>query len=422
MMRRAIVIALLFLLGCGGGGPGMYAPGKSAQPTPEGASAAPSTKKFDFATEMKKEASDLRPFTVAAPDGSFTATVSAKSAPKISVPDDRHFAVVFDIGSSRAIDCAVFKKRVDPASTVWNLGVAPIESLQKQVLGIDVGADDDRPYLTLNIAAINDKKAAIVLKATVVALPESAVLCRHEDVGYVASAKAATLELARSLKWNRPAREARFHDLTVARVGGVTLGWNERFLYDGKDGVSFAMEYGALLLTKGDEGEVVAEDDVTVDEIDRDGLITSITKGEGTPKGLVTNVVLRRKSGVEYELDGMSEGEKVHATVKSKRPLRGMSLLAEDVLANARAAKPGVLFQETFSASDTTKTVRTATYTRAPSSTPAAPVYSVKSEDDDYVIAFDAQGSPVKSSGKIKGIAFEGARVFAKGDPRRNKK
>jgi hypothetical protein len=423
-MRRAVVVTSLLALSslhCSGG---MYAPGKAATKPPDAAAApnAPaSRRKFDFSAEMKKESSGLKTFAVAAPDGSFTASVSASSAPKVTAADERSFSVAFDIGSKRSMDCAVFKKRIDPASTVWNLGVEPIEKMpDRDVLAVELGADDDRAVLTLVMAALNDAKEAMVLKVTVVALADSAVICRHEEIGYVATAKAVTLELARTLKMNRPARGARYHDLALIKINGAAVGWVERFLLDGENGVAFEMEYGATLFGAG-KGDVYAEDDVTVTETDKDGFVKTITKGEGTPSGLTKRLVLERKGPTDYEVDGELAGNKVHTKFKSKKPLRGMTLVAQDVMANARAAKAAPFTEETWASATPPGEIQTATYTRAAQFDPNAPAYSVKQGDDEFTTTYDAQGLPTRLSGKLKDATLEATRLFAKGSPQRKK-
>jgi hypothetical protein len=425
-MRRALAVTTVLALSslhCGGG---MYAPGKAASKSSapsSGASPSSPGGKFDFTTEMKKESSGLQTFALAAPDGAFTASVTASSAPKVTAADDKSYAVVFDIGSKRPMDCAVFKKRVDPASTVWNLGVEPIVKQPKnEVLGVELGADDDRSVLTLVMAALNEANEAIVFKVTVVALADAAVICRHEEIGYVATAKAVTLELARSLKMNRPApRAARFHDLTLIKLDGTSVGLVERFLLDGENGAAFEMEYGATVFGL-QNGEVVAEDDVSVTETDKDGLVKTITKGEGTPKGLTKRLVLDRKGATDYEVDGEVGGNKVHTRFKSKKPLRGMSLVAQDVMANARAPKTATTFtEETWASFTPPGEIRVATYTRATPFDANAPSYSVTSGDDNYTMTYDAQGLPTRMAGKLKESTLEATRLFAKGNPQRKK-
>jgi hypothetical protein len=415
MRRAAFVVSLslgLSSASCGRNA-GMYAPGKSAAKSdanePHG--------KFDFAAEMKKESTGLKPFTVSAPDGSFTAKVSASAAPQVTV-DDKAVSIALEIGSKRPMDCAIFDKRIDAASTLWTLGVEPLAKMPTQeVLGTEVGADEDRPFLTLNMAAVNEAKEAFVMKVTAVMLADAAVVCRHEEIGYVTTAKSVALELARTLTKSRTGKTVPFHEIHVLKLDGTPMGWHERFVFDGETGGAFEIAYDATLISKGNG--VLVSDAVSTTEVDKDGFVKTVTRAEGNPDGLSKRLVLQRAGATSYEVDGEVGDNKVHTKLTSKKPIRGMALTAQDIVANARATKAVPYVEESWSSTRPPGEISVSTYTRQPRFDPKAPAYTVKNGNDEMSVTFDAEGHPTRVTSKMDGLNVEMSRVFFKGPQRK---
>src|SRR5205085_952940 len=132
------------------------------------------------------------------------------------------------------------------------------------------------------------------------------------------------------------------------------------------------------------DGEVVAEDDISLTEVDNEGLIRTTTKASGSPQaGLTTKLVMKRTKGPEYEVEGVADGKNVRATFKSKRPLQGTALIAQAVVTNAHTPSAVPLVTETWGSSAPTA-VSLSTYTRATPFDPKGPAYTVKSDDYSF--------------------------------------
>jgi len=412
---RSLLRPFSFVLavGCGGGStsPSTPAAAQSAKPSAE------PPKKFDFAAEMKKEAGNLHPFPLNAPDGSFSASVSAVAPPKVTPSDKGSFTVLVDVASKAPIDCAVFNRRVDTASTMWNLTVEPVQKYPtKEVLALDIAMDDERPVVTLNMVALNAEKAAYVVKTTLVALPNWTVVCRQDEIGYAATIKAVTMELARTLKPATPSKPPRFHEVYAVRIGDQIAGFLEHIFQDNEAGDrTLETELGMTLVARTD-GAVMAEDDISLTEVDNEGLIRTTTKASGSPQeGLTKKLTLKRAKGSEYEVDGEADGKKVHATFKSKRPLQGTALVAQAVVTNAHTPSAVPLVTESWASSTPTQ-VSLSTYTRVTPFDPKAPVYNVKADDDVFNVAHDEKGIPTHITAKRKDVTIELSRVFVRGN------
>lgn len=410
---RAFALAVPLALGalaCG--------PTPKAEAPASGAKAAsePAKPKFDFQALVKREAGLLKPFRVEAPDGSWSATISAVSAPKVTVQEGKGYSVAVDIGSERPVDCAVWTTRIDLATTLQKLVVAPIARHPiKEVAAIDARADDGFPNVTLDMFAVNDRKEGNHVKATLVALTQWTVGCVHDELGYAETVRSAALELGRTLAPASPPIVARYHDIAIARIGDVAVGFAERFVFDEKSGNgTIEIEYDSFIVPK-TTGEISFGDTAFVSENDAAGLVRSASANSGDPSGLLRSLKLERKGDREYAVDGNEVGKEVHGTFRSKRPLKGSRARADVLAANARGGGRTAVMDERWAPARNPLGATVYTYTPVPGFDAAAPSYVMDDGRTKSTVVLDRKGIETKLTEPAGPQLLTVSRVFTRG-------
>ncbi len=408
MRAFALAVLAVALAACAGKPtPAAPAPAKpaSAEPKP----------KFDFHALVKREAGLTKPFRVDAPDGSWSATISAVAPPKVRETAADSVSLDVDIGSERPLDCVVWKQRLDAATTLAKLTFEPVAKLPlKEIARIEVGVEEGSPNVTFDMFGVNERKEANHVKTTLVMRPHWTLGCRHDELGYAETVRSTALQLGRTFSPTTSPDTSRYHDVSIVRIGEMSLGYVERFFYDAAAGGGVEIEFGALVGPRKDAAPVF-QDSALVSETDAAGLLRTSLEIVATADGVERSHKLERKSAQEYAVSGTDKGKEVRGVLKAKRPLRGERLLAGDIAAHAAAGGRSAFVRERWAPTDATIAPHYDSYTPVAGFDAAHPSYVLDDGKSKATVTFDRRGILMKQSIAIGEQLLVFAKVFSHG-------
>lgn len=285
--------------------------------SPANASASPSKSSMADKEALKKmlerEIEPLSPVPFSTPDG-VSGRVEAVQAPIIK-KEGEYQELTFSIGTQQPVYCALYPERIDPASTIWNV----VKSIPKNltvfsVKPVEVTAVEGSPLLVVELGYLADSAKGKLLGQLMVAVyphPTHSLYCRHDEPGYSKSFERIIKGLAESLQSEAAddRANARFAEVDIVRISSVPVGFSERAIWGREGGGRMVATYATMLLNRS-QSEFVAMDQVTVEEVDGEGLLSGgsyvdVVNGEVELK----STVAREKDGKTYRYDAQKSGK-----------------------------------------------------------------------------------------------------------------
>jgi hypothetical protein len=158
---------------------------------------------LDIQAMLAREVEPLAKKSVAFPGGAFTAEVEGAGEPAVA-QGEGFVRVDVPIGTQGKLNCFLYPQNIDTAATLHRVISAVPQNLEVQQIRptsvTPVGVD---PLVFVEAAyEANSPQGKLVglLKAAVFAAPEHALMCMHDELGYVKSFQRIVTSLAGSLK------------------------------------------------------------------------------------------------------------------------------------------------------------------------------------------------------------------------------
>jgi hypothetical protein len=204
------------------------------------------------------------PVDVVGPDGVFRARVPAKLRAAPEAAGDSHY-VVLDMGATGPVECWVYSKEKDAATTLTRLANATLGELAQQqggsvarklVQATDAGTFGPDPFLELRwIFRLETPRGAQAgqLKQRIALRGSRSVYCHHAETGYQKSFAAVFEALVRSLEWKTPEPAPYYSEVSTATFGSRTVGYTRLAFFEEEDGDTRIVDQTSMLVPTGAE-------------------------------------------------------------------------------------------------------------------------------------------------------------------------
>lgn len=298
-------------------------------PTPEASTEAPAQKpqsEEDVAALLGREAKPQPTRQLRSADGKFTLTTEAGGEPTFSAETEGMATAEIPVGTASPLTCFVYPHRIDPAGAlslvVGSISEGPIQV--QSVVPTHVAVLNETPVMFVRmdyLTKVEGRDAGGQVKLAVSAQPDVSLLCVHDEVGYSKSFQRWVGAIAGSLKRQGSNPEpARFREVQIMTFNQQPVGFDQRSLYQRGD--ARVMETYSSMLIPRSASQVVASDNVTIEEVDAKGQVTQATYVKSMNNEVSSNITLKKaKKGYQYR--GTWEGKPLEGTIASKDPVAG---------------------------------------------------------------------------------------------------
>jgi hypothetical protein len=380
-------MSALVALGCGGAaetGPGAETSQDQAEPG----------KAVDIEAMFRREIGELAVLPVKAPDGSWTAAVPAKSAPKVAT-EDNVVVVLIPIGTVTPVQCQVHAEAIDPGGMINQVLSGAAEKVElKAVAPWAVTVSNDAPAAWVEASYLAQQrgvKAAGHLKLAVNPRPERPLFCFHDEVGYKASFQRVVGAFFDSFKTTTAAQEQPLYlEVQTAHLDQIPIGFSSSRLT--KLGEGRRWTTASLTMMPVGQAELKLDDDYSIRDLDANHVLASGRWVEASDGEITLNIQVERVKGNLYRYEGQLQGKQLKGEfkTKSKQGIPGdlaTAAVLKKRLANGKAFS---FTQEEYSPSLNATAPHEVTYRRDVSDPPRA--IKLKAGEMEMVGLVDDQG------------------------------
>ena len=315
-VRRAGVLVAVMVVGC--------AHGPASAPAPDAKAPARASSARPFAEMLKQELEQpLRKWSFTTPSG-VKGEVEGVAAPEIEKDENGEW-VNIALGTEEPVRCQVQPDRMDAAGTVFGVATSireKFELLQVRLLeGAEVAGS---PMLLAEMMyAVESPQGKTVGQLEIAILADHAhsLYCFHDEPGYSRTFARVAKALAASLQGTGEddRTSARHREIQVARIGDLTVGVQEKVIWDRQGGGRVVEAYTAMLLPRS-RNEFVAMDSFSSEASDASGMLVG-QREVHAQNGEIDHVMdlEAQEGGRTFAYEGTKDGKPLKGTFQSEK-------------------------------------------------------------------------------------------------------
>lgn len=253
-----------------------------------------------FPEQMARESDALPSAAVSGPNGSFSTTIRGRLSRPIRLSEDgSSAAMVIEIGAARPVECLVFSKDLDLASTAIELSQQAFVELDKRqgpilskrVYEIAASSIGVAPQLAVSWRFRSGPGVGLI-KHRIASVEGHGLYCRHVAAGYRATFERVFDSIVRNMKWNgSQAPAAHFRSVSRVDLRGKPRGVATTAITDIDDD-TVRIERRFSILTTSAYGNLSALDTVLVGFSRRDGTLLNAVFGRVEDRQVAANLSL----------------------------------------------------------------------------------------------------------------------------------
>jgi hypothetical protein len=253
--------------------------------------------------------------------GKLNGEVEGAGPPKIE-SDEHSTRITFSLGTGSDVRCFVYPRSMDVGAQLFGI-VKAIEGVDVQLLRPDVVLIGDRVAVFLEVQYLAKTPEGVAggeLKMMAYDHPTTPLFCMQEEVGYNATFRRVTTEMAASLRLEgTELKIPKFVEIYADSINDQPTGFTRSALLAADKGTFIYIETHVTVVPRSQK-DLFVEDSLRTTSVDASGKVAEIRYAGSSGGEQTDNVTLKRIGAHEYSYSGTHRGKKIAGKLKTKDP------------------------------------------------------------------------------------------------------